>query len=490
MNNKITAFFKSRSFKRGSMSMALTVAVIAAVIIINIVITALAHKYYLYIDMTKDSVFKLTDEALAIVEGIDDEVNIIFCDDSDSLQSNLYQKTVYNTALELSSKFDNINIKHVDVYKNPSSVSKYKTTQGTKITDQSIIVESGSESIVYTLNAFFTYNESGYVWAYNGEYKLISGILRVTADENPKALFTTGHGESLVDEALWALFADAGYEVNIINLIENDIPEDTRFVIINDPIYDFQGISADTEGKKSEIEKIDDFLDDFGCLAVFTDPETPELPELYSFLKEWGIAFGEHTLRDYNHSLTTDGLSLVAEYAKGETEGATLIRDITKIAEPPKAIVKNARPVDILFDTSGSRSVSPILTTSSKAMLGDKNENLVDGGRFNLMTLSSEMRYIDNQDKYSFVLACGSTNFATNEYIGQKAYSNSDILHAAMKQMGQERIPVNLDLKPFDNTSLDITASEATNWSLAIILILPITAIIFCTVILIRRRHA
>ncbi len=266
MNSKIPMFFKSRSFKRTSFSAALTAVIVASVIILNIIITALAHEYYLYIDMTKDSVFKLSDEALAVIKGIDDEVNIIFCDDADTLQANLYQKTVYNTALELSSKFDNINIKHVDIYKNPSSIVKYKTTQGTRITDQSVIVESGGESIVYALRAFFTFNDasSDTPWAYNGEYKLLSGILQVTADENPKALFTTGHGESLVDEALWTLFSDAGYEVNTINLMEADIPKDTRFIIINDPVYDFQGISADTEGKKSEIEKIDDFLDDFG----------------------------------------------------------------------------------------------------------------------------------------------------------------------------------------------------------------------------------
>ena len=492
MNGKISMFFKSRSFKRGTFSAALTAIVIVAVVVINVIVTALAQKYYWYIDMTKDNVFKVSDEGMAILEGIDNEINIIFCDDIDNLQNNLYQKSIYNTALELSSKFDNINIKSLDIYKNPSSVAKYKMTQATQKTDQSVIIESGSEFRVYPLRAFFVFNDesSSTPWAYNGEYKIISAILQVTADEYPKAFFTIGHGETLVDEALWGLFSDAGYEVSTINLMESDLPDDTRFLIINDPIYDFQGISADTQGKRSEIEKIDDFLDDFGCLMVFVDPDTGDLPELYSFLKEWGIRFDGHAVKDYDHSLTTDGLSVGAKYATGQTTGASLISSITDLAAPPKAIVRYATPIRLEFTDNGSRNVSAVLTTSSEAVISAEDGIEIDRGTYNLMTLSRETRYVDNQAQYSYVLAAGTTNFATNEYIGQKAYSNSDILYAAMKQMGKERVPVDLDFKPFDDTELDITASEATSWTVAIISILPVIAILFCIVVLIRRKHA
>ena len=70
-------FFKSRSFKRGTFSAALTAIVIVAVVVINVIVTALAQKYYWYIDMTKDNVFKVSDEGMAILEGIDNEINII-----------------------------------------------------------------------------------------------------------------------------------------------------------------------------------------------------------------------------------------------------------------------------------------------------------------------------------------------------------------------------------------------------------------------------
>ncbi len=494
MKSNVSMLFKSRAFKRGSFSAAFTVIVVAAVVVLNVVVGALASHYYLYVDMTSSQVFKISDEGFALLDGIDSDVNIIFCDEKDTLESSYYKKLVYNTALELSAKYENYHISNLNIYKNPAAVSKYKTTQNTRITDRSVIIESGGEFRVYDIGAFYVYSDStsSTPWAYNGEYKLISAILQVTASDHPKAYFTTGHGETLVDEALWLLFSEAGYEVATIDLMNEEIDKDARFVIINDPVYDFQGISADTAGKRSEIEKIDDFLDDFGCLMVFVDPDTGKLPVLYSFLEEWGIKFDGRVIKDYDSALTTDGYSIVAQYATGETTGADLISPITKLAAPPKAIVKYATPIRLTFTDNGSRNVSPILMTTKNAVLANADEADIDldRGQFNLMTLSRETRYVDNEPQYSYVLAAGTTNFATNEYIGQKAYSNGDIIYSAMKQMGKERVPAYLPFKPFDDTALDITADQAVSWTAVILTVFPIIALIICAVVLIRRKHA
>ena len=223
---------------------------------------------------------------------------------------------------------------------------------------------------------------------------------------------------------------------------------------------------------------------------VFVDPDTAELPVLYSFLKEWGVVFNGRLVKDYDSSLTTDGAAIVAQYSMGENTGASLISSITSMGLPPKAIVKNATPVRMAYSENGNRVISPVLMTTHNARIFGDDGLAADGGQYNLMTLTRETRYIDNQVQYSYVLAAGTTAFATEEYIGQKAYSNSDILYAAMKQMGKERVPVDLDLKPFDNDALDITATEATGWTVALVTIIPLIAIFICIIVLIRRRHA
>ena len=75
------------------------------------------------------------------------------------------------------------------------------------------------------------------------------------------------------------------------------------------------------------------------------------------------------------------------------------------------------------------------------------------------MTLSTEQRYIDNESNYNYVLACGTTDFVSDKYIGSSTYGNVDILYSAMKTMGKITVPNGIEFKIFDNNELNISTS-------------------------------
>lgn len=59
----------SRKFKHGSVSVALTVLIIAAVVIVNVIASALAARYsWMYIDMTSEQLYTLSDEAIELLD--------------------------------------------------------------------------------------------------------------------------------------------------------------------------------------------------------------------------------------------------------------------------------------------------------------------------------------------------------------------------------------------------------------------------------------
>ena len=59
----------SRKFKHGSLSVALTVVIIAAVVIINVIASALAANYsWMYIDMTSEKLYTLSDECIDLLD--------------------------------------------------------------------------------------------------------------------------------------------------------------------------------------------------------------------------------------------------------------------------------------------------------------------------------------------------------------------------------------------------------------------------------------
>ena len=56
--NKVS-FLRSRKFRHGSVAVILTAFVIAAVVILNVIFTALSQKYMWYTDMTTEKLYTL-----------------------------------------------------------------------------------------------------------------------------------------------------------------------------------------------------------------------------------------------------------------------------------------------------------------------------------------------------------------------------------------------------------------------------------------------
>lgn len=78
---------------------------------------------------------------------------------------------------------------------------------------------------------------------------------------------------------------------------------------------------------------------------VFMDPETGKLEELETLLSEWGIEFQRSTIRDFSNALDVNGRELVGEYTT-EGTGASLTKNLRELESSPKAIFKNAMPIN------------------------------------------------------------------------------------------------------------------------------------------------
>ncbi len=489
MNRNQKTLENKKKLKHGTISVVLTLFVIAAVVIVNVIFSALAYKKNWYIDLTEAKLYDLSDEGRAMLNEVDGDITIHFCAPYDKLESDYYMKMVFELVKQMADEYDNISYDYIDIIKNPSLANKYKASTTDRLSTSNIIVESGTEFRNFTLKALFTFDtqDSTVPWAFNGEKKLITAMNQITQAETPIAYFTYTHGESL-SYTMQEMFYDAGYELRTIDLVNEDIHEDARLIVISDPKYDFEGISEDTAGRKSEIEKIDDFLDGFGNVMIFRDPDTGELPELDEFLVEWGIEFDNSVLKDPMHSIDTTHYSLEGNYAVGENLGASLVKDIVSVGTAPKTIVRYASPVNLLYDYKDGRQTSVALYTYDSA------ERYVDGkltgtGEYPLVVFSRESRYIDNTPHYSYVFAVGSKYFTYDNYLDQK-YGNQDIIYTMMRAMGKVQIPSDLKFKVFEDESLVITTADAGVWTGVLTFALPTVIFVAGIVIWIRRKHA
>lgn len=467
-------------------------------------------------------------------EGYRDEnayVNIIFCDDPDIVKSSTNSSYVYNTALELQSEFpDYIKVINHNIVRNPSAVYKYRQTSTTNIAPTDVIVEFGTEYKTYSLNSFYTFDtDTGDAWAYNGEMKLASGILAVTRAESPIACFTTSHGESTPDKAFYNTLSDAGYTVETIDLASDPIPEDCRLIVIFNPQSDF--LVKNSTSDVDEIQILDDFLDGTNSMMVFMDSNTNKgqrLNYLEDYLEEWGISFDRTTgtgtehpyiIRDSSQSLTTDGFTIKSKYAEGGLSSIT--SDMRNSASPKDVIFSHAmsmsysplyetkRYVDaddssIQYDYGSyysngvSRSVFDLFVTSDKAVAHANGEEVAKATKINpfkLMMISAEERNVqssnyDITNEASYVVACGSTSFASAQFLENGAYGNNDLLLSVCRAIGHEPVPLGIERKPFADYTIDtITTAESTQYTIVFTVVPVVLATVCGAVVLIRRKN-
>jgi len=494
MTNQKKKNVRARKLKYGAFAVTLTVVCVALVVLVNVIFSSLATKYLWQLDMTKEQLFVLSDAGKALLDDYKDDedlnIKIIFCMPKDQIVAEYFYDLVYNCARQFELEYDFIEIEFRDVVMHPSSVDEFKTTAASKITTKHVIITNGSQHRLFTMEGFYTFDsESGELFAFNGEYKIISSILQIEGD-NPIAYFVEGHGETNAGSSMYTLFEEAGFDVRTIDLSKEAVDPNARVMVINNPQYDFMGAFDSV----NEIKKIDNFLDNLGNLMVFIDAdESRDFPELETLLKEWGIEFGDALIRDYSNSLSVDGTELVSEYTDDGNTGSSLHSNIRKFDTVPKTIVNYARPIILTYDEYETRSTSAVLQTSYKktAQAFPFGATDTEGipGIYNLMVISTEERYIDNEAHYNFVLAAGTSSFAEDKYIGSNSYGNRDIIFAAMKNFGKKTVPMDLSFKVFDNEALDITTKEATMWTVICTGFLPLIVLICGIAMFIRRKH-
>ena len=371
---------------RRLMGSALTVAVVAVVLVINVLFSFVADRFMWQVDETVTryttaegvSMYTATEEFLAVVrdyaipmvEEMNAEraargedpitINIKFCTERDQVYAADKLRMIQYTALALQKEFpDAVKVEYLNIEKNPSQVQKYKATSSTNIYSHQIIFEFGTEFRVCSYDYFFLRNDesSNEHWAYNGEQKIASLLLALTRAESPIAAFITNHGEQNENcLSLRALVEGAGFDVVDIDLSKDEIPADCRLLICYDPQTDFVGLGnpAYTEGDESEIDKLDQFLDKAYSFMLFVDKDTPELPVLEEYLEEWGVTVARAenaegdvdtlTVRDQTMKLDKDGYVPMAEYVTAGG-GASITEDMRNVAYPAKVVFPNSTAI-------------------------------------------------------------------------------------------------------------------------------------------------
>ena len=477
------------NYKR--INLAIIAGVTLLVVVLNLVLFGVVDAFGLYLYTATTYEQPLSSgvvDYLGDLEGKGHEVKIRFCMSEDDLTADPIYNLVWETACELAETFSFVSVDTISLLTHPDAVSKYlykeqvnpetgltETVQVANLSRQSVIIDGGKHHVLQSLASFFVLDEQKLITSYRGEEVMAGAVRYVTADSHPKAYYTTNHGEK-VSLPMLELLVCAGYDITPIDLL-SETPTDTEgILLISTPAYDFVKGSA---GVRGEIEKIEEFMQGGGLVLACLDPLSANTRALEELLFRWGISVTHEAVRDNQLSTTTDGYTLVTEYAENQT--AQELKNFLYQYNQARVVLREASSLTV-SEVEG-KTVAPLLLSSSSAKTYSEAGVTSDAGNFPLSALS-----LDNQSGGG-VLVTASYYLAATDALDSNDYGNSDFFFGVIEKYAHQKTPVSAQRLQMDNRRLeDLSIGEARVYTLFLTVVLPLVPLFVGGVVLLRRR--
>ena len=504
--------------RKGGFSIAITAAVLAGIILFNVLVGALSDRFVLEFDMSAEKENSMSEENIDYIKGLETEIEIIVCatpDDYVEGYMDYYAQKLYSITGDATDYYKQT-ITLLDKYPayNDKIILNYVDTQASEFTEISskysneslsygdIIVSCtenehykivGFEDI-YELSEDTNYASYGYsantVSGNNVETAVTSAIAYVTSDRIKKVALLTGHSKQDYTSDYQTLLKDNNYEITVVSdSMIGGISKEYDAVIIPAPTTDFLG---------SELEVLSEFLDNDGKLGkgliFFADASAPYLTNFYDFLEEWGITVGEGVLFETNsQNYMPDDPMTMGTYPTSSDN------DITKGMN--FCITGYNVPITTAFETEGRITVTSLMSTPESVVAAPVGTatNWTGADEYEKQSYSSVVQSeilnydSDNNELKSYVFAFSSVEFIYSTYNEQSSVSNKNMTFAAAEQaVGAEDTGISFISKTITNESFEDSVTEASLRVMRTIfmIVFPIVCVVIGIYIFIRRKNA
>lgn len=447
-----------RTTKMGTYTVVIALVVLAAIIFVNMIVSALPSKYTI-IDTSAEKLYSISEQSEKAIRNIEDDVVINY------LCSGGVEDETFRTFLDrYASANPKIKIKVVDPVEAPAFILKYTEEE---VSNFSLIIESAKRfkiidyADIYAFDYYSYYYYGTESYTFNGERLITSALDYVTTSNMPKIYNLTGHQENALEETLKTQMIDLNYSLTDLSLLTVDaVPDDASAVIVNVPAADIN---------EDDAKKLKAYLDKGGKVFLITSAFYDSMPNLLSVTEYYGLTMA--------HGLIIEGDS--AKCLSGAPYG--LLPDIQShsITDPLKDSViiqvPYAHPILQTETLRDGVTISNLFTTSDKAYTVDpesnaNNLNKTDdslAGPFNIGAVATE------NDKGTLVWIASDYTF-TDYMNSYSSGANYQYFLSVIKNLSpRDTIITDIPSVTLEEPVLTVTEGQANFWSTVLTLVIP-----------------
>ena len=515
------------ALKKGGYSVVIIALVLAALILLNWLVSVLGDRFHLEFDMSPEKINSMSKENIEFVESVDKDVSVTVCANeknySDYMASyaNYYYGIseggdYFDQTVTLVNKYKSYNKKINISYVDPQSTEFSAITQkypNDGITYGDVIVSCGEGdkerykvlgfSDIYKIQTDDTYAAYGYTQSTlegnNIETALTGAIAYCTSSKTSKIAIYTGHSANDYSSGYVELLKANNFEVDVLSSnVITSISDEYDAIVIMAPTGDFLD---------GEIDAISSFLENGGKLSkgliYFADSSCPSLPVLESLLSKWGITVqsglvfetnSDNTIQD---DPTTMGM-WPAEYDEDDekkTFDDSLLKDISFCITGYNVPLSLSKPADVLIKSNAVMNTLDSAVLAPVGAAADWNAYTdSDKKQYQSVIEARKADYNSDNDKItSYVYAFGSIEYIQSTWAENTRTSNKNLVLACTERAcGADNVGISFITKTISSDSYaeSVTESGIRVIRIVFVFLVPIAIIAIGVFVYVRRRNA
>ena len=476
----------TRGLRAGGYSILLSVIVIAAVVVLNLLVARLPA------DLTKPEtagikLYDFDEQTRRVAESVDESVTVyVWSAKADA------DETIAEFLTRYAALNSKITVKYMDPALYPTFPDRY-VEEGEELVSNSLVIESAKRFRVIPINDIYTYSMSTeelqyYYYMYgtlpspdvfDAENAITTAMDYVTTNVLPKVYQLTGHGETSLGSKLLSQLDAENFDVSDLALLtEEAVPFDCDLLVIGAPTQDLSD---------EELEMILTYIENGGDVLLFTQYTVVGLDNFNTLCAAYGMRAEEglvcetaqainypyylianielHTITD---PLLNAGSYVITPLAHGIRE-LEAHRDTVKVAPllrtTDDSYIKSLEfltnpDADATWEPTDADAKGPFLIAATAS-------ETIDGRTGSLTWISAAALMTDD-----IVSVYGNLDFVMNT-IGNFCDKESTISVRS----------VSLGIEP-----LVVSESEANFWSITMMIGVPVVTVLIGFVLWLKRR--
>jgi ABC-type uncharacterized transport system involved in gliding motility auxiliary subunit len=422
----LLTYFSKRGTKQGSNTLVLSLAVLAIIIVANVI----GYRHPKRIDLTTEKLFTLSDQSAQIAKNLKQDVTVVRFDQKPSEQFD-------NLMKEYSHLSPRIQAKNIDPNQRPEVAHEYGATH---LGD--VFVASGDKKILTDARGEAT------------EQDITSAIIKATSAKTKTVCFVTGHTEGSITNNAGEGFGQIAdglkkenYATKSINLVaDNGVPSDCDVIADIGPQQGFL---------PQEVAMVGKYLDGGGAALFMINAQTdPKLGDLFG---PWNIALGDNVVLDASGNGQNIGLGpaipLVIDFGDSP---------ITKTFQGSAAFFPLARTVSAADKSKTNPNIVDLLKTTNRSFTVAKLDKTTKSIDFNPATagplslgVSAERR---GEPRSTRMVVIGNAAFAQNAYADK--LRNGDLFYNSISWLAADENLISIRPKSPTNRSVNLTQAQ------------------------------